>query len=32
MLRLNLEAKSPQLLDEKLGELKRYLGEPAVGH
>lgn len=32
MLRLNLEAKSPQLLQEKLTELKRYLGEPAEGH
>jgi hypothetical protein len=32
MLRLNLEAKTPQLLQEKLTELKRYLGEPAAGH
>lgn len=32
LLRLNLEAKSPQLLDEKLRELKRILGEPLQGH
>jgi phosphomannomutase len=32
MLRLNLEAKTPHLLHEKLTELKKYLGEPAVGH
>ncbi|HEY7118118.1 MAG TPA: phosphomannomutase/phosphoglucomutase [Tepidisphaeraceae bacterium] len=32
MLRLNLEAKTPAMLEEKLAELKRYLGEPAVGH
>jgi hypothetical protein len=32
MLRLNLEAKTPQLLQEKLAELKRFLGEPAEGH
>jgi len=32
MLRLNLEAATPEMLDEKLSELKRYLGEPAHGH
>ncbi|MEA2709302.1 MAG: phosphomannomutase [Phycisphaerales bacterium] len=32
MLRLNLEAKSPQMVEEKLAELKHYLGEPAHGH
>jgi hypothetical protein len=32
MLRLNLEAATPEMLEEKLGELKRYLGEPAHGH
>jgi phosphomannomutase len=32
MLRLNLEAQSPEMLDEKLRELKKYLGEPAHGH
>jgi phosphomannomutase len=32
MLRLNLEAKSPEQLDEKLRELKKLLGEPVVGH
>jgi len=32
LLRLNLEANSRQLLDEKLKELKRILGEPAEGH
>lgn len=32
MLRLNLEAKTPQLLQEKLRELKRFLGEPVEGH
>ena len=32
MLRLNLEAGSAERLEEKLGELKRILGEPAHGH
>lgn len=32
MLRLNLEAASPDMLDEKLRELKRLLGEPVHGH
>ncbi len=32
LLRLNLEASTVALRDEKLKELKKYLGEPAVGH
>jgi phosphomannomutase len=32
MLRLNLEAASPAVVQEKLEELKKYLGEPAHGH
>jgi phosphomannomutase len=32
MLRLNLEARTPAMLAEKLGELKKILGEPMVGH
>jgi len=32
LLRLNLEASSPQQRDEKLAELKRILGEPVHGH
>lgn len=32
LLRLNLEANSKKLLDEKMKELKRILGEPAHGH
>ena len=32
MLRLNLEAKTPELMKEKLAELKTRLGEPAEGH
>jgi phosphomannomutase len=32
MLRLNLEAGSAEQLDEKLRELKKFLGEPVVGH
>jgi len=32
LLRLNLEAESPQMLEEKLKELKRILGEPVHGH
>lgn len=32
MLRLNLEASSSAQLEEKMAELKKYLGEPAHGH
>jgi phosphomannomutase len=32
LLRLNLETKSKERLDEKLAELKRILGEPVEGH
>ena len=32
MLRLNLEAKTPALMAEKLAELKTVLGEPVEGH
>jgi phosphomannomutase len=32
MLRLNMEAASKPLLDEKYKELKKLLGEPAEGH
>jgi phosphomannomutase len=32
LLRLNLEAKTPQLKEEKFAELKKILGEPAHGH
>ena len=32
MLRLNLETSNPQMLEEKLAELKGMLGEPVVGH
>jgi phosphomannomutase len=32
MLRLNLEAKSPEMVQEKLHELQHILGEPAHGH
>ena len=32
MLRLNLEAASHTLREEKFAELKKYLGEPAHGH
>jgi phosphomannomutase len=32
LLRLNLEAKTPEMLREKLNELKRILGEPVHGH
>jgi len=32
LLRLNLEAQSPQLLQEKLKEVQRILGEPLQGH
>jgi hypothetical protein len=31
-LRLNLEARSKEALEQKLQELKRILGEPAHGH
>ncbi|MHC4676274.1 MAG: hypothetical protein ACYTBZ_27600 [Planctomycetota bacterium] len=31
LLRLNVEAKDAELLDEKLAELEDFLGEP-VGH
>jgi phosphomannomutase len=32
LLRLNLEAKTPQMLQEKFTELKKILGEPIHGH
>ncbi|HZL36662.1 MAG TPA: phosphomannomutase/phosphoglucomutase [Tepidisphaeraceae bacterium] len=32
LLRLNLEASSPELREEKYKELRKYLGEPATGH
>jgi phosphomannomutase len=32
LLRLNLEANTPQLLEQKFRELKKVLGEPAHGH
>jgi phosphomannomutase len=32
LLRLNFEAATPQARDAKLGELKRILGEPVIGH
>jgi phosphomannomutase len=32
LLRLNLEASTPRLLDDKLRELRKLLGEPVVGH
>ena len=32
LLRLNVEAKTQPLLTEKLGDLKKILGEPAHGH
>jgi phosphomannomutase len=32
LLRLNLEAKTPAMRDEKFEELKKHLGEPVVGH
>jgi phosphomannomutase len=32
MLRLNIEAKTPALLEEKFRELKHILGEPQHGH
>jgi len=32
LLRLNLEANTPKLLDEKFAELKQILGQPIHGH
>jgi phosphomannomutase len=32
LLRLNLEAPTPEMLHEKLKELQKMLGEPLVGH
>jgi phosphomannomutase len=32
LLRLNLEARTPELLQEKLKEVRRILGEPLTGH
>src|SRR5206468_6141069 len=32
LLRLNMEAKTKESLEQKLQELKRILGEPAHGH
>ncbi len=32
LLRLNLEAKTREMLEEKLSELKQLLGEPVAGH
>jgi phosphomannomutase len=32
LLRLNLEARTPRMLEEKLAELEKILGKPAVGH
>jgi phosphomannomutase len=32
LLRLNLEAKTPRMMEEKFGELKKVLGEPVHGH
>jgi phosphomannomutase len=32
LLRLNLEAKTSKLMDEKFSELKKLLGEPILGH
>lgn len=32
MLRLNLEAKNKALMEEKLAEVKKFLGTPAEGH
>ncbi|MGA3068444.1 MAG: phosphomannomutase/phosphoglucomutase, partial [Tepidisphaeraceae bacterium] len=32
LLRLNLEAKTKEMLDQKFAELKKILGEPAHGH
>ena len=32
LLRLNVEAPTKEQLDARFAELKKYLGEPAVGH
>jgi phosphomannomutase len=32
LLRLNLEAKTQEMMEEKFGEVKEILGEPVVGH
>jgi phosphomannomutase len=32
LLRLNLEAQTPEMRDEKFNDLKKILGEPAHGH
>jgi phosphomannomutase len=32
LLRLNLEAKTPQMMEEKFAQLKKVLGEPVHGH
>jgi phosphomannomutase len=32
LLRLNLEAQNPEMLEQRLSELKKILGEPAHGH
>jgi phosphomannomutase len=32
LLRLNLEAKTPEMMQEKLAEFKKILGEPVHGH
>ena len=32
LLRLNLEARDPAMLEEKFAELKKLLGEPVHGH
>jgi phosphomannomutase len=32
LLRLNLEAKSKAMMEEKFAELKKILGEPVHGH
>jgi len=32
LLRLNLEAKTPQMMQEKFADLKKILGEPLQGH
>ena len=32
LLRLNLETESPEMLESKLTELKKLLGEPVHGH
>jgi phosphomannomutase len=32
LLRLNLEAPTPDVLEQRFTELKKMLGEPVVGH